>query len=403
MIKNLKENKSFLLLLFLGLYSFAIGLFSNYKELWMAQNGLNTLSISRIITISSIITALILLFFSLRVSTNKLKNGVLISLILKMCTSTILICLNNSKYLFLIKFIMFFDIAFTELILSSIYPLIMSVKRSEEIYVKREVVESLGGKLSFFIISLMLGRTFGNLFINYNICLLFSVIVLFLSFTVLMEIKIEDNKEEKYSNICGLVKYLNQNKKIYLYLFLCFMGGMTWSSILGIKMLTLTEKIGLSTKSASYFILIMGVITNILAILIVKYLKFKNDYINAFFKYGIRVVLYLLMFITNSKTIFFYTIGYLLLTDLTYNFVFNAHFINNMKEEYTLLFTVIKYCISLMGNGIGTFICGLIFNLSISKIGFIMTILGLATYVIANILLKVKGSELNLATKVSQF
>lgn len=394
MIKRLKENKSFLLLLFLGLYSFAIGLFSNYKELWMAENGLNTLSISRIITISAIITALILLFFSLRVSTNKLKNGVLISLILNMCTSTILICLNNSKYLFLIKFVMFFDIAFTQLIFSSIYPLLMSVKKSDEVYVKREVVESLGGKLSFFIISLLLGRTIGGVFINYNICLLFSVIFLFLSFIVLMGIEIEDNKKETYPNIFNLIKYLNQNKRIYLYFLLCFIGGMTWSSILGLKMLTLTETIGLSTKNASYLILIMGILTNILAMLIVKYLKFKNDYINTFFKYGLRVVFYLLMFITGSKTIFLYTIGYLLLTDLTFNFIFNAHFINNMKEEYTLLFTVIKYCISLIGNGLGTFICGLIFNFSISKIGFIMTILGLITYIVANILVKEKDKEL---------
>lgn len=386
---KIKENKSLLMLIFLGIFSFSTGLFSNYRELWLDSNGLSTLSISKIITFSSVVTTMALLFFSLKVSTKKLKNGVLVSIIMKMIASTVLLCLNNTQYTFWIKFFMFFNIAFDEIILSSVYPLILSIKKSDEIYTKREVVESITGKLGFFIVSFLLGRTFGNFTIDYNKCLLLSIIFSFLSFVALLNIDIE-GKEAKTVSLKETLKYLNYNKNLYLYLFVSFSGSIAWASILGLKMLTLTDIIGLSTKMASYLILTLGIITNILAILIVKYLKFKNDYINIFFKYGFRVILYFLVFFTNSKTILLITIVYLLLSDMTYSFVFNGYFINNMEEKYTLIFNVLKYSVSLFGNGIGAYICGLTFNLSIRYIGLATGVVGLITYVSSNMLVKEK-------------
>ena len=111
-----KINKSTQILIFLGLFGFSLGLFNNYRELWMSANNLTPTSISRVIGISSIVTVLVLFFFTMKVNTNKLKDGITITLILKMLTSTLLICLNNTNKIVLIKFLMFFDIAFTELI-----------------------------------------------------------------------------------------------------------------------------------------------------------------------------------------------------------------------------------------------------------------------------------------------
>ena len=100
---NKKLSKSTQILIFLGLFGFSLGLFNNYRDLWMNANNLNASSISRVIGISSIITVLVLLFFTLKVSTSKLKGGITISLILKMLTSTILICLNNTNKIVLIR------------------------------------------------------------------------------------------------------------------------------------------------------------------------------------------------------------------------------------------------------------------------------------------------------------
>lgn len=100
MVKKLRENKVFMILLFLGLFSFAYGLFCNYRELWLDANGLSTISISRIITISSVVTGLALLFFSLKVSTKKLRMGILVAALGTMITSTVLSLLDGTNELF---------------------------------------------------------------------------------------------------------------------------------------------------------------------------------------------------------------------------------------------------------------------------------------------------------------
>ena len=152
-------------------------------------------------------------------------------------------------------------------------------------------------------------------------------------------------------------------------------------------MLTLTETIGLTTKTASYLVLFTGIITNVLAILIVKFLKFKNDYMNVFFKYGIRLVFYLLIFIIDSPIILLISFVYLLITDITYNFIFSGYVINNIDEDYTLIYNVVKYCTTLVANGIGTFICGVTFNMSIKYVGLVAFLLGTITYILANVLI----------------
>ena len=179
MINKIKNDKSILFLVFLGLFGFSTGLFSNYRELWLASNGISPLSIGRIISFASIITVLVFFIFTMRVSLKNLKKGLTFCLLLKMITSTLLICLNNKGYLFGIKFIIFFDIAFEEIILGSIYPLIMQVVKNDVIFTKKDVVVSLSGKLGFLIASIIIGRTIGEYLIDYNTCLLLSIIFIF--------------------------------------------------------------------------------------------------------------------------------------------------------------------------------------------------------------------------------
>lgn len=120
-MQKLKDNKSFCLLFFLALFGFSIGLFDNYRELWMSTNGLSTTTISHVISISYIVTVFVLFYFTIQVSTNKLKWGICITLALNMITGTGLICLNETGNAFFIKFLMFFNIAFSQLILASVY------------------------------------------------------------------------------------------------------------------------------------------------------------------------------------------------------------------------------------------------------------------------------------------
>lgn len=388
-MKKLFSNKYLMLLIFLSLFGFSIGLFDNYRELWMSTNNLSANSISLIISISNIITVLALIFFTLKISPKKLKNGITITLILEMLTSTFLVCLNNSNKLFLIKFTIFFNIAFNEIILSSIYPLIMHIDKNDEIYTKKSVVESIFNKLGFLIVTLVLGKSIGHFIIDYNTCLLLSIIFQFLAFMVLINIDLKITNKNTI-NLQKSFKYFNKNKVLYLFLLVNLIGSIAWSAILGMPMLTLTNKLNLSPSTSSFIILTMGIISNILAMLIVKYFKSQNDHINLFFKYGFRFILYLSIILSNNPTVFLISLIILLINDCTYTFIFSGYFINNIKGDYTLLLVILKYCTSLLGKGLGVFICGLVFSLDIKYLVIPTFIIAIIHYILSTILINKK-------------
>jgi len=80
MKSKISEN-CFLLLVFLALFGFSVGLFSNYRELWMSNNNISASSISHVISISYVVTVLVLTFFTIRVRINKIKNALEIVLV----------------------------------------------------------------------------------------------------------------------------------------------------------------------------------------------------------------------------------------------------------------------------------------------------------------------------------
>jgi hypothetical protein len=389
-MKKILQDKCFIILLFLSLYGFSIGLFDNYRELWMSTQGLSTSSISHIISISYLVTVLVLFFFTIKVSTNKLKLGVLSSLSLKMLTEALLIFLNNSNQFFLIKFLMFFDIAFSQLILSSIYPLMMRLDKNDILYTKKSFVESLFDKLGFLLVSIILGKTIFNRIIDYNFCLLLSVIFTFLSFLVLNSIQIARTKENEIFDLKKTFNYFNKNKTLYLFLLSNMLSSAIWSTILGMPMLTLTKTLGFTSKGASFTILGLGILSNFLAMITIKYIRFKNDQINLFIKFGTRIILYILVFITNNTFLYLIVIIYLLLTNCTHEFLFSSYFINTIDEKYSLFLTTLKYCSSLLGNTIGTFLCGIVFNLEVKYLLLPAIIIAIIHYILSSILVEKK-------------
>jgi len=280
-----------------------------------------------------------------------------------MITSSLLIVLNNSDCVILIKFLMFFDIAFNELILASIYPIMLNLDKSDVLYTKKETVEFIFNRLGFLLSSLLIGKVISNTIIDYNSCLLGSVFFTFISFIIFLNIDILNNKSEEQFNLNLVFKYFKNNKAYNKFLFVNFISSITWGIILGMPLLTLTINLSLDAKLSSFIVLGMGILSSLAALFIVKYLNFKNDYLNIFIKFGFRIILFILILLFNNKLLFLGAILYLLLTDKTHNFIFHSFFINRVEEKYSLLLHVLKYCTSLIGNAIGIFIYGLIVNL----------------------------------------
>ncbi len=388
-MKNKKENKSFWILFFLALFGLSVGVFDNYRELWMSTNGLSTTSISHIISISYIVTVLVLFYFTIKMSASKLKWGICVSLVLNMMTGTLLIYLNGTGNFFFIKFFMFFDIAFSQLILASVYPLLMSLEKSDVLYTKKDMIESLFSKLGFLFVAIFLGKTIFHTVIDYNICLLLSIIFNFLSFFILLPISVESKKKNSF-DIKKTLKYFNKNKVLYQFLFVNGLAEIIWGSVLGMPMLLLTNNMGFDSNYASFFILGLGICSSLLSILIVNHFNFKNDNHNLFVKFGVRILFYFLVFITKNEILFLFTLMYLLVFDQPYGFLFSGYFINHIKEEYALFLTTLRYCSSLLGKAIGTFICGVVFHMNLRIFILPALLLGVFHYIFARQLLKKK-------------
>lgn len=390
-MKNEKQNGK-KLLLFLALFGFAVGLFENFIDLWMVENGLSSISVSNVKSLSYIVTVLLLFFFTIKYSNEKLKRGMIVTLFVKIIVDITLIFLNGTGHSFEIKFLIFFDIASTRLILSSIYPLMMRIDKNDIIYTKKGFIESLSNKLGFLLVSILLGKViFGNVF-DYNASLLLSTVIMVISLIVLFGVKIDNKKEQNRFDIKKTLNYFSKNKTLYLYLAENILGSIIWSSILGMQLLTLTTNLNVPLTVATFLILVLGVISNFLSMIVVKHLNFKNDHINMFFKYGIRMVLYALTFLTGSSLMLFMTALLLLLTECIYGFIFGSFFINNIDEKYTLVLTTLKYCTALIGDAIGVFFCGLVFNSGVRIIILPALVVAIIHYILGTILIEKKKS-----------
>ncbi len=387
-----KNNTGFWLLVFLSLFGLSIGVFDNYRDLWMSANEITTVAISHVKSISNIVTVLALFYFTLRVPFDKLKKGMNIVLIAKMAVEVLLVLLNGTDNLFFIKFLMFFDIAFTQLILSSVYPLMMNFAKDDELYAKKSFAESFFDKVGFLLVSVLVGKVIFGYTIDYNTCLMLSLFFTFASFVVLVSIRMTGEEKSKATNVGKAWKYFKENKILIFFLVVNTLSSIIWSTVVGMPMLTLTENLGFSSSMASFLILGLGIVSNILSMFILKYMRFKNDHINMIFKYGIRVILFIVTAVTGNPAFLIATIVYMLLTNSTHNFIFSSFFINNIDEEYSLVLTTLKYCTSLLGDAIGLFIAGLVFDSSITVMILPAAILGVLYYVVASVLVAKKKS-----------
>lgn len=78
-IWNKTENKILIILL---LFSVSIGLWNNFRQLWMQDNGLSSTEISRILSYGTLFCVLGILVFSKYIKLEKIKSFISITLLI---------------------------------------------------------------------------------------------------------------------------------------------------------------------------------------------------------------------------------------------------------------------------------------------------------------------------------
>lgn len=364
-MKKIKsENR---ILIMLAFFSISMGLWENFRQLWLQDNNFTVTGISNIISIGTLISVIGIALIGKYIKLDKLRKFVIYALIVKFINILLLLYLNNNNNNdILINISIIIDILAKYLITTSIYPLITTIIKNNTIYSKRKLTEYLFSDIGILIGGVLIGNNVIGILVDYNMCLCISEI--FLIFSVIAMFNISDNKshEEKKAPQISIIKYILKSKLQTVYIIFIFIGNISMSTALGLKMLTFTNYLGFSDSGATNYFLIIGLIADGIGILAFKFLTSKNDYITITIKFGIRLILYIIAFISNNIWITLIAITWSLLISTAYENICDGYYINDVKNEYQLEYTNFRYIVKYLGESIGIFLCGLMYKMGLN-------------------------------------
>lgn len=384
MSKLKKENQILVMLVF---FSISVGLWGNFRQLWLEANNFSATNISNIISIGTFISVLGIIFVGKYIKLDKLKYFITFTLLIKFFNMLLLLKLNNSLNSALINISIAIDVLTEYIIISSIYPLITTILKNNTIYSKRKLTEYLFRDVGVLIGGILIGKTVIGISVNYNVCLFLSIIFLGIAIITNVNLRIEKSNKIKKDTKSSLIKYILKSKIQVLYAIYTFIGATAFSTALGLKMLTFTNYLGFSDSSATKYLLIIGLIADVVGILALKYFTPKNDYITITIKFGIRFIAYIIAFISNNIIITLIAITWSILISTAYENVCDGYYINAVKNEYQLRYTNFRYIIRFLGEAVGVFLCGLMYEIGLKYMFglssvFMLLQIGLAYYLI---------------------
>lgn len=359
------------ILIVLGLYSLAGGLFYSFQELWMQSNNLSITTIGNVYSIGAILSVSVIFLCSSVINQRRLKKFVLSIILIKTLSLFILFFINGSNFFFLIKFIIMIDYVVDVEIYTCIYPMLSTITKNDKLYAKRGLIYSLFYYLGTLLAGVLLGRILINFEINYNIYVFIAAMLMLIAFIILMGlnlnkyIKDEPKRSENTILILKLVKEIKNDKITIFYLMFIVLGQISYYSIMGLLVTILSNYFNFSDSIISISQIIAGFTAVLVGAIVLEKLTFKSDYINIGIKFGGRLLFYFIAIILNNKIMYLVAFIYILLFSESYTHVSDAPYINRFDNEYQLAFCNLRDMFSYFGRSIGTFLCGILFVINI--------------------------------------
>ena len=359
-MKKLKsENQILLMLAFMSL---SIGLWENFRQLWLEDNGFSARQISNITSIGILVSAIGIMLTSKKIVLSQLKGFMSFIIVVKFFNLVGLYELNHTMRRFCIDFLVVIDLTTSYLITTSIYPLITVFVKNNTIYSKRKLTEYLFRDVGILVGGFLIGKTVVGVFVSYNVCLYISIVFLVAAMLIMFNIKSCQTVQSNSAPKASIVKYVMKNNILKTYCIYIFIASMAMQTGLGLKMLVLTNYFSFSESVATNYLVIVGLVCDLIGILALKYLTPKNDYITITIKFVIRFSLYTIAFFTDNLLITIIAITWSLLIGAAYENICDGYYINAVENEYHLTFTNFRYIIQYFGEAIGLFFCGLMYE-----------------------------------------
>lgn len=385
---NQDKRKIKLIFIFLALFSFSIGIWENYKSVWLEINKISIAGSSYIISAGLILTCFISIGIMFLFKNYNLVALIKTSVILRFISLTALCILFqfSINWLKIIFFIL--DAISTNLVIISIYPLLTQTVKNNKAYSHRKLIEYVFADFGILIAGIIISFSLANFF-EYNILVIIAIILTVCSIPLAFMFH-SDNSEKSVN-----VKRVFKDKITNIYLLYIFIQQMAYNTALGLQTLLLKNVLGLSMQVVSIFLLVASISGDTFGCIALYKLNFKNDYISYSCKFVLRFIVYILIVITANIYIAIVAIFLSLFVSRAWENVSDGVYINRVAKEDQLFFNNIRYAFNKLGCAIGVLISGALFNYGLRAIFGVSCAIMLISISLAFTLIHMRKKEQN--------
>lgn len=350
------------ILAMLAFFSISVGLWENFRQLWLQENGFSATDVGNIIGVGTIASAVALLLVGKYVKMARIKKFTTLMLSLRCLDLLLLALINGTGWRWLIDVFAILDITSSAVIIISIYPLLTTIIKSNAVYSRRKLVEYLFRDVGIMIGGIFIGQQIGGLVINYNACLLIAIVFLIIASIIMYRLNLPITEKAPDDTKFSALRYILGNKLQRGYMVYTFLAGTAYNTAIALKMLMLTDSFGFSAGIATNYLLVVGLSADFIGILALKYFTPKSDYLAMSIKFGVRGIFLAIAFLSGSNFICFLALTWTLLSSTAYENVSDGYYINAVDNRHQLKYNTLRYVVHHLGIALGTFLCGQMFQ-----------------------------------------
>lgn len=380
------------ILLMLAFFSISVGLWENFRQLWLQENSFSASDVSMITSVGILISVVGIVIAGQRLKPRHLKNFIFMVLCVKVFDLLMLFNLDKTTNQLLINAGIVVDILTSCLVVVRVYPLITTVIKSNRIYSKRKLVEYLFRDLGILVGGLLIGWQFSAISVSYNICLLVSIALLLPAMFIMLRLDVRPT-ERSSSSCSSVLKYIVNSKLQRHYMLYAFLAATAFASALGLKMLMLTNHLNLSASVATNYLLIVGLLSDVIGIMALRYFTPKNDYLTILIKFGLRLLAYTIVVFASDPFLSLLAITWSILISTAFEDVTDGYYINIVDNRHQFSYSTIKYVMSYLGEALGMLICGITYEFGIGAMLGVAAVITVCQIMVAFRLIKLRHGQ----------
>ena len=349
-----------LILIVLFLMSFSMGIWGNYRQLWLKDRLFSLTDISRIFSVALICSAVISFIISLFSSKIKIKNVIIESIFIRLLA---MIVLFFTKDIFVIKIGILLTVMCEVIFSVSYYPLLAYVNKSDEMFKKKSLVDYIARDIGIIGCGILLGISIHNIpLLTYQGCLIIALIANTLSGLFLLFFKANEKISQEHGALLKSFKNILKDKTNRIYLISVLFIDISYGIIFDLMMLILTGEsyINFEVSIASIFIIVCNFLGSVFCSMFNKFSKKISFNLGILIKFGTRLLTFIIAYITEDINAFIISIVVSYITSRLLEDKSTGTFLQRVKNEDQFLFGNIRYFVACIGEGIGAFLAGVL-------------------------------------------